>query len=138
MVGDHEAGACQAITHVFALLGKRWTGLIIVTLLDGPARFSRIGQLVPGMSDRMLSERLTELAAAGLIVREVDDGPPINVRYRLTRRGDALRPALAELERWGHEQLLGGVTAASTVTVAATAAVAAGGSVAATVGALSS
>ena len=66
MTGDHaEGGACQAITQVFALLGKRWTGLIIVTLLDGPARFSRIVQLVPGMSERMLSERLTELSAAG-------------------------------------------------------------------------
>ena len=111
MVGDHEEGACQAITHVFALLGKRWTGLIIVTLLDGPARFSRICQLVPGMSDRMLSERLTELVAAGLVTREVEDGPPVNVRYRLTRRGEALRPALAELERWGHEQLLATETA---------------------------
>ena len=107
MTGDHaEVGACQAITHVFALLGKRWTGLIIVTLLDGPARFSRIVQLVPGMSERMLSERLTELSALGLITREVEDGPPVNVRYRLTTRGEALRPALAELERWGHEQLL--------------------------------
>jgi DNA-binding HxlR family transcriptional regulator len=107
MADDHaEGGACQAITHVFALLGKRWTGLIIVTLLDGPARFSRIVQLVPGMSERMLSERLTELSALGLITREVEDGPPVNVRYRLTKRGEALRPALAELERWGHEQLL--------------------------------
>jgi DNA-binding HxlR family transcriptional regulator len=106
MGDDHKEGACQAITHVFALLGKRWTGLIIVTLLDGPARFSRIGQLVPGMSDRMLSERLSELVAAGLVVREVEDGPPVNVRYRLTQRGEALRPALAELERWGNEQLL--------------------------------
>ena len=54
----------------------------------------------------MLSERLTELAAAGLLTREVEDGPPVNVHYRLTQRGEALRPALAELERWGHEQLL--------------------------------
>jgi DNA-binding HxlR family transcriptional regulator len=107
MTGDHaEGGACQAITQVFALLGKRWTGLIIVSLLDGPARFSRIVQLVPGMSERMLSERLTELLAAGLVTREVEDGPPVNVRYRLTRRGEALRPALGELERWGQEQLL--------------------------------
>jgi DNA-binding HxlR family transcriptional regulator len=107
MAGDHaEGGACRAITQVFALLGKRWTGLIIVTLLDGPARFSRIVQLVPGMSERMLSERLTELTAAGLITREVEDGPPVNVHYALTRRGEALRPALSELERWGHEQLL--------------------------------
>jgi DNA-binding HxlR family transcriptional regulator len=107
MVADHaEGGACGAITQVFELLGKRWTGLIVVTLLDGPARFSRIVQLVPGMSERMLSERLTELSAAGLITREVEDGPPVNVRYALTSRGEALRPALAELERWGHEQLV--------------------------------
>jgi DNA-binding HxlR family transcriptional regulator len=103
---DHEPGACQAITQVFALLGKRWSGLIIVTLLDGPARFSQIARLVPGVSERMLSERLTELGAAGLVDREVGAGPPVNVSYRLTTRGEALRPALAELERWGHEQLL--------------------------------
>lgn len=107
MTDDHaEGGACQAITQVFALLGKRWTGLIIVSLLDGPARFSRIVQLVPGMSERMLSERLTELQVAGLVTREVEDGPPVNVRYGLTKRGEALRPALGELERWGQEQLL--------------------------------
>jgi DNA-binding HxlR family transcriptional regulator len=101
-----EEGPCDAITEVFALLGKRWSGLIIVALLDGSLRFSRIVRLVPGMSERMLSERLCELAAAGLIVREVDEGPPVNVSYRLTPRGEALRPALGELERWGSEQLL--------------------------------
>jgi len=102
---EHREGACQAITSVFALLGKRWSGLILVTLLDGPARFSQIVQLVPGVSERMLSERLSELASAGLITRQVDEGPPVNVFYRLTRRGEALRPALAELERWGNEHL---------------------------------
>ena len=107
MKPDHVGGACEAMTQVFALLGKRWSGLIVATLLDGPARFSQIVRLVPGVSERMLSGRLTELAAAGLVGREVDDGPPVNVRYRLTSRGEALRPALAELERWGNEQLLG-------------------------------
>jgi DNA-binding HxlR family transcriptional regulator len=102
-----EEGPCDAITEVFALLGKRWSGLIIVALLDGPLRFSRIVKLVPGMSERMLSERLCELAEAGLLTREVEEGPPINVSYRLTLRGEALRPALGELERWGNEQLLG-------------------------------
>ena len=106
MKSDEGTGACEAMTQVFALLGKRWSGLIIVTLLDGPARFSRIARLVPGVSERMLSERLTELVAAGLIDREVEEGPPVNVRYRLTERGEALRPALGELERWGHEQLM--------------------------------
>ncbi len=99
-------GACEAITQVFSLLGKRWSGLIIVTLLEGPVRFSELVRLVPGVSERMLSERLTELAAAGLVERQVSEGPPVNVRYLLTERGEALRPALAELERWGKERLL--------------------------------
>jgi DNA-binding HxlR family transcriptional regulator len=106
VVGGGGGGTCSAITQVFELLGKRWSGLIIATLLNGPARFSRLVQLVPGVSERMLSERVSELTAAGLVIREVDDGPPINVRYRLTARGEALRPALAELERWGNEQLV--------------------------------
>ena len=103
-------GVCDAMTHVFALLGKRWSGLIIATLLDGAARFSEIARLVPGVSERMLSERLSELGAAGLVDREVEEGPPVNVRYRLTRRGEGLRPALAELQRWGEEQLLPSAT----------------------------
>ena len=49
---------------------------------------------------------MTELAAAGLLPRCVEEGPPVNVRYQLTPRGEALRPALAELERWGSEQLV--------------------------------
>jgi DNA-binding HxlR family transcriptional regulator len=104
-VGDD--GACGAITQVFALLGKRWNGLIIATLLDGPARFSELARSVPGVSERMLSERLVELAAAGLVDRQVDDGPPVSVRYRLTPRGEALRAAVAELQRWGDAELVG-------------------------------
>jgi DNA-binding HxlR family transcriptional regulator len=94
-----------ALCAVFNLLGKRWSGLIIGVLLEGPARFSEIARRVPGMSDRMLSERLTELAKAGLIDREVDLGPPVNVRYRLTETGLALRPGLEELARWAVNSL---------------------------------
>jgi DNA-binding HxlR family transcriptional regulator len=106
MLPDHRQGACEAITQVFGLLGKRWSGLIIVTLLGGPARFSELAQLVPGVSERMLSERLSELAQAGLVTRKVDEGPPVSVHYQLTAQGEALRPALAELERWGNELLI--------------------------------
>lgn len=108
---EHPPGACDAITRVFAILGKRWSGLIIVTLLDGPARFSELVRGVPGLSERMLAERLGELTDAGLVAREIIHGPPVTVRYGLTRRGEALRPALDELERWGREQLVAGSTA---------------------------
>lgn len=103
---ETERGACEAITRVFALLGKRWSGLILVTLLAGPVRFSELVRLVPGLSERMLAERLSELTAAGLVERAVGSGPPVTVRYALTGRGQGLRPALAELERWGQEQLV--------------------------------
>ncbi len=74
-------------------------------LLEGRARFSELAELVPGVSERMLSERLSELTHAGLVRRMVDEGPPVSVHYQLTPWGEALRPALAALERWGNEQL---------------------------------
>jgi len=102
---EHDEATCSALTGVFALLGKRWSGLIVGTLLDGPARFSELVRRVPGVSERMLSERLGELVEAGLIARQVDPGPPVSVTYRLTPTGEALRPALAALEDWATEHL---------------------------------
>jgi DNA-binding HxlR family transcriptional regulator len=96
----HDPTSCQALTPVFALLGKRWTGLIIGTLLHGPTRFAEICRRVPGVSERMMSGRLNELIAAGLVERQVLGGPPVGVEYHLTASGEALRPALAELGRW--------------------------------------
>ncbi|MDX2912747.1 MULTISPECIES: winged helix-turn-helix transcriptional regulator [Streptomyces] len=100
----HGAGPCQqvdeGITRVFALLGKRWTGLIVAVLMPHPAHFVDLRRAIPGISERMLSDRLTELGAAGLVLREVDDGPPLRVVYRLTEAGTALEPALRELKDW--------------------------------------
>jgi DNA-binding HxlR family transcriptional regulator len=93
------------LTPVFALLGKRWTGLIIGTLLQSPARFAEICRWVPGVSERMVSGRLNELIGAGLVERRVLSGPPVGVEYRLTPSGEALRPALDELGRWAAEHL---------------------------------
>ena len=101
----HTEASCSGLTSVFALLGKRWSGLIVGTLMNGPARFSEIVRQVPGVSERMLSERLTELAAADLIERVVDAGPPVGVWYRLTPSGEALRPALRALEQWADQHL---------------------------------
>lgn len=94
----------SGITRVFQLLGKRWTGLIIAALMNGPGHFAELRRAVPGISERMLSDRLTELAALGLVVRTVEEGPPLRVSYRLTEAGHALKPAMAELTRWadGH------------------------------------
>ncbi|QDN74466.1 helix-turn-helix transcriptional regulator (plasmid) [Streptomyces sp. S1A1-7] len=87
-------------TRVFDLLGKRWSGPLIAVLLAGPAHFTELHRAVPGISERMLSERLAHLAAAGLVLREVREGPPLRVQYRLTQAGVAIRPALEELRDW--------------------------------------
>ncbi len=93
------------MSRVFALLGKRWTGLIVAVLMERPVHFSDLRRAIPGISERMLSDRLTELGAAGLVLREVDEGPPLRVSYRLTDAGAALEPALRELHGWAERHL---------------------------------
>ncbi|MFC9914391.1 winged helix-turn-helix transcriptional regulator [Streptomyces sp. NPDC127197] len=95
----------EGITRVFQLLGKRWTGPIVSVLIGGPAYFVDLCRAVPGISERMLSHRRTELGAAELVVREVDEGPPPRVSYRLTEAGAALDPALKELAQWAKTHL---------------------------------
>jgi DNA-binding HxlR family transcriptional regulator len=95
----------DALTSVFAVLGKRWTGVVIGVLLERPARFAEIARAIPGITESMLSARLTELKAAGLITREVIEGPPIASLYQLTPSGEALRPALMALGEWAHAHL---------------------------------
>jgi DNA-binding HxlR family transcriptional regulator len=107
----HDQAACKrvdgGITRVFQLLGKRWSGPIVAVLVEQPAHFADLRRAIPGISERMLSDRLAELGAAGLVVREVDEGPPLRVSYRLTESGAALGPALKELGAWAKEHLPG-------------------------------
>lgn len=98
---EPEAG----ITLVFQMLGKRWSGLILAALMNGPGHFVELRRAVPGISERMLSDRLAELTALDLVVREVDPGPPLRVSYCLTAAGRALRPAMEELTQWANAHL---------------------------------
>ena len=77
----------RALTSVFSVLGKRWTGVVIGVLLERPARFAEIARAIPGITESMLSARLTELKDAALVTREVIEGPPIASLYRLTPSG---------------------------------------------------
>src|SRR2546421_13070736 len=103
---SHAPHTCDRhLTRAFAFLGKRWNGMLIGALSGGPASFAELCRGVPGISESVLSDRLSELAAAGLVRREVDEGPPVGVHYRLTPAGLALTPVLKELARWAHENL---------------------------------
>jgi DNA-binding HxlR family transcriptional regulator len=95
----------SALVRAFDFLGKRWNGVLLATLLNGSASFSELRRGVAGISDSVLSERLGELSAAGLVKRTVDEGPPIAVSYALTDAGKALLPALSELTTWSQQNL---------------------------------
>jgi DNA-binding HxlR family transcriptional regulator len=96
---------CQLYHRAVELVGKRWTGAILLVLLDGPLRFSEIRHLVPDLSDRLLSERLKELESEDIVERRVLNGSPVRVEYALTRKGMALEPAVRALKAWAKNWL---------------------------------
>jgi len=100
MEPTQDLHACTYTEDAFEVLGKRWTGLIVDLLLQRPARFNELVRAIPQLSKRVLTERLAELQEIGLVEREVDAGPPVAVTYRLTERGEALRPAMDALRVW--------------------------------------
>lgn len=91
---------CPKFEKAFKLLGKRWNGLIIRTLMNGPKRISEMSSIIPQLSDRVLTERFKELEEDGIIERSVYTGFPVRVEYKLTKKGAALKAVLDEIEKW--------------------------------------
>ena len=104
--GDCVPSCCPRYHEAVELVGKRWTGAILAVMLQGGSmRFSEIAQAVPTLSDRLLSERMKELEARGIVERRVGGASPARVEYELTPMGRDLAPALGELEAWAHRWL---------------------------------
>lgn len=99
---DQHSGVCPHFHAAIELIGKRWTGAIVFALTEGPLRFGELAKVVPGLSDRLLSQRLRELEQEGLVEREVEAGSPVRVTYSLTEAGGELGPAIAELKSWAN------------------------------------
>ncbi len=111
----HAGGCCPRYHEAVELIGRRWTGAIVAVLLQAekPMRFSEIAASVPQLSDRLLSERVKELEARGVVERTVIAGPPVRVEYALTPMGRSLAPALDELAAWARRWLPGPAAQAS-------------------------
>ncbi len=97
-----QHGVCPHFHAAIELIGKRWTGAIISSLTDGPLRFGALARAIPGLSDRLLSQRLRELEREDLVERTVEPGTPVKVTYGLTAKGADLRPAISELKQWAN------------------------------------
>lgn len=94
---------CPKFESAFELLGKRWTGLIIRTLLSGQKRFTDIAEAIPNMSARMLTERFKELEREGIVVRKVYPEVPVRIEYELTQKGAELQSAMDEIQKWAEK-----------------------------------
>jgi len=101
-----RGGPCCPFYHeAIELVGRRWTGAILAVLMDRPMRFSEVGQAVPELSDRLLSARMKELEARGIVQRTVYSGPPVRVEYSLSEMGRELGPTLSQLQEWAQRWL---------------------------------
>ena len=94
---------CRRFQHAAAILGKRWTGLIVKLLIERSLRFSELAEQLEVVSDRILAERLRELEREGLVLRQVFAEVPVRVEYSLTEKGQALAPVIAAIEAWSTE-----------------------------------
>jgi DNA-binding HxlR family transcriptional regulator len=92
---------CRAFQCAIDVLGRPWNALILGTLQAGSLRFSELSEAAHGPGDKVLSARLKELEASGLISRHVDPGPPVRVSYQLTDRGRGFNDVASAIEKWG-------------------------------------
>lgn len=99
----HNPELCSRFHRASELIGRRWTGAIIFVLLRSRCRFAVLSAAVPDITDRMLSDRLQELEAEGIVERTVVPDTPVRVEYALTKKGRALAEAIGAIADWAHK-----------------------------------
>jgi DNA-binding HxlR family transcriptional regulator len=107
---------CSRFHAAVELIGRRWTGAIVQTLMQGRVRYAVLRQTIPDISDRMLSARLKELEQEGLVRRIVTPDTPVRVEYELTGKGRALHDALHAISAWAEQWIPAPVTAGAGAT----------------------
>jgi DNA-binding HxlR family transcriptional regulator len=95
-----ESATCPQIDRAFALLAKKWMGPILFSLCRRELFFSDLEKSIPGVSARVLTQRIRELEAARLVVRTVHLSTPLRVSYRLSEKGEGLASILQGVAVW--------------------------------------
>jgi DNA-binding HxlR family transcriptional regulator len=99
----HDPALCTRFHRASELIGRRWTGAILFVLLERRCRFATLSAAIPDITDRMLSDRLQELEAEGIVERTVVPATPVRVEYALTRKGRGLAAAIHAITEWAHK-----------------------------------
>ena len=100
---SHRPELCSRFHRASELIGRRWTGAVIFVLLQSSCRFATLRDAIPDITDRMLSDRLQELEAEGIVARAVVPETPVRVEYSLTKKGRALASAFQAIADWAHK-----------------------------------
>ncbi len=94
---------CHAFKLAAEVLGRPWSAMILTALQAGPRRFGELGEAAVGLGTKVLSARLKDLEARGLVQRHVEPGPPVRVSYELTDQGRGFGDVAEAIQRWGRE-----------------------------------
>lgn len=103
--GKNAPQLCTRFHYASELIGRRWNGAIIYMLLKQTCRFATLRDGIPGITDRMLSERLQELECEGVVARAVVPETPVRVEYSLTKKGKALAEAVDSIATWAEKYI---------------------------------
>ena len=98
-----EENLCPKMESTLSLLGKKWVALIVFSLLAESKKFSDIERYIPGLSARLLTERLKELELLGIVKKTVSDTTPVKIEYGLTRKGVDLSSTFKSIGEWAEK-----------------------------------
>lgn len=91
------------IDFAMNLIGNKWSMWILWSLQDGPLRFGELKKLIPGITEKMLTQQLKKFERNHIVFRKVYPDVPPKVEYRLTPHGESLKPILVCIRQWGEE-----------------------------------
>lgn len=98
-----EQVICPRFEEAFSILGRKWVGLIVDALLDGPKRYKELLETIPSVSERMLAQRLKELEQEGIVTKLTKNGCEAHYGYHLTEKGQALEDVMVDIHEWADE-----------------------------------
>ncbi|GAB2459918.1 helix-turn-helix domain-containing protein [Streptosporangium sandarakinum] len=101
---DAYLAACPA-RELLDTISDKWVSLILNALADGPLRYSDLGRIIAGVSQKMLTQTLRGLERDGLVSRTVTPSVPVRVDYALTDLGRDLQPVMRAIKLWAESHI---------------------------------
>src|SRR5258705_11530374 len=100
----NPVGGCP-LTAALAAIGGKWKLIILYWLAESPKHFSALQRAMPGISQKVLTQQLRELASDGIVQRQTKGAIPAPVEYSLTEYGQSVLPLVEEVRLWGREHM---------------------------------